>query len=498
MVSSSFVPAARGGTLPMIYSLLKKLLFLTWLVLLGLLVTRDLFVPGIDRQETAVLQKARQEKHYGIWFNEQRIGYAVEILRPMGEDFILDQEAHLLLNILENIQPIDMRVRARLTGSLLLRDFTFRFTSPFSTMEAEGTVDGNRVTFRLDTGQTTITDTVTLPEPPLLAINDRRYLLDSLTRPGQKIKVPSFDPLSLSARESVITYHGQEKILVRGRLQLLHHFSELAAGMRINFWTDDRGKVITEESPAGFKFIAEPEFRARDIVRPGTELLRAVAVPVRGDLPPADAGSVTYRITMPPDLEFQLAGGRQVLEEDLLHITRENLPEQIGRPGNDPCTMAEYLDSSRYVQADNEEIAAQATAIVGPETDPAVQVRLLARWVHANLEKRPVMGLPDALTTLKTGRGDCNEHASLFAALARSLGIPTAIATGVTLQHDAFYYHAWNEVCLDGQWYSLDTATGQLPADLFHIRFGRGDVEQQLKIGGLLGNLQIEIVPQQR
>ena len=93
--------------------------------------------------------------------------------------------------------------------------------------------------------------------------------------------------------------------------------------------------------------------------------------------------------------------------------------------------------------------------------------------------------------------GDCNEHASLFAALARSIGIPAAIATGVTRLGDAMYYHAWNEVCLNGQWYSLDTTTDQLPADLFHIRFGRGDLDQQLKIGGLLGKLQIETVPQQ-
>jgi transglutaminase-like putative cysteine protease len=476
----------------------KIAVILAWLVLLGLLVTRDMFVPGLDGHEAAVLQKARQEKHYGIWFNEQRIGYAVEILRPQGEFLILHQEAHLLLNVLENTQPIDMQVRARLTDNLLLRDFTFRFTSPFSTMEAEGTVEDNRITFRLDTGQATITDTITLPEPPLLAVNDRGYLLDSLTRPGQKRKVPSFDPVTLTARESIITYHGREKILVRGRLQLLHHFTERAAGMRINFWIDDRGRVVMEESPAGFKFIAEPEFRARDIVRPTTELLSTVAVPVRGHLPPADAEKVIYRITMPPDLDFQLAGGRQVLEKDLLHITRENMPERVGRAGGGPCAMTEYLAPSRHVQADNEEIAAQAASVVGPETDPAVQVRLLARWVHAYLEKRPVIGLPDALTTLKTGRGDCNEHASLFAALARSLGIPTAIATGVTLQHEAFYYHAWNEVCLDGQWYSLDTTTDQLPADLFHIRFGRGDVEQHLRIGGLLGNLQIEIVPRSR
>lgn len=480
------------------FSLLKSSIFLTWLVLLGLLVTREMLVPAVDSREAAVLEKARRERYYGIWFNEQRIGYAVEILQPQGEDFTLRQEARLLLNVLESTQPIDMVLEARLSDKLLLRNFVFRFTSPFSTMAAEGTVDGNRVAFRLDTGQATISDTVTLSEPPLLVINDRGYLLDALTKPGQKIKVPSFDPLTLAGRESIVTYHGREKILVRGRLQLLHHFSERAAGMRINFWTDDRGRIVTEQSPAGFRFIAEPEFRARDIVRSGTELLAAVAVPFSGEPPAADAANVTYRLDMPPDLDFRLDGGRQQYVGGLLRITRENVPQQAERTGGFPCARDEYLEPSRFVQSDSGEIAARAAAIVGGETDSAVRVRLLARWVHDNLEKRPVIGLPDALTTLKTGKGDCNEHAVLFAALARALGIPTAIAAGVALQHGAFYYHAWNEVCLEGQWYSLDTTTDQLPADLFHIRFGRGDLEEQLRIGGLLGNLRIEIVPEPR
>ncbi|MHB8810950.1 MAG: transglutaminase-like domain-containing protein [Desulfobulbaceae bacterium] len=481
----------------MLPGIVRIVLVATWLVLLGLLVTRDLFVPGIDSREVALLQKSREERYYGVWFDQQRIGYVAETLRPQGNEFILDQEAHLLLNVLETTQPIDMRVRARLTSNLLLRDFTFHFTSPFYTMAAEGTVTGNRVSFRLDTGQAKIIDTITLPEPPMLAVNDRGYLLTRLTKAGQKIKVPSFDPVSLSGKESIITYHGQEKTFVRRRLKVLHHFTEAVAGMRTSFWLDERGRVVKEESPAGFQFIAEPEFRAKDIVSSGNELLSAVAVPLRGTLPGAGATNTTYRLTLPPDLDLDLADGRQELRGDLLTVRLDPLPDRAPGPIVPPCDQEEFLAASRYIQSDNPEIADLARSIVGKEVDPAVQVRLIAGWVFANLEKRPVIGLPDALTTLKSKKGDCNEHASLFAALARSISIPAAIATGVTRLNDAMYYHAWNEVWVGGRWYSLDATTNQLPADLFHIRFGRGDLDQQLKIGGLLGKLQIEILSQE-
>ncbi len=466
-----------------------------WVLLLGFLFTRDLFIPDINNREITLLQKAKQERFYGIWFEHKRIGYVAEVLQPNDQGFTLNQEARLLLNVLETTQPIDMNVRASLSDSLLLRNFDFKFKSPFYTMSAEGYVEGNNVHFKLDTGQSTINDTVTLSGPPLLSVNDRSYLLRELKKEGQKIKIPSFDPISLSGRESIVTYHGEEKLLVRRRMKLLHHFSEITGGIRINFWLDNKGRIVKEESPAGFKFIAEPEFRAKDIVESGNELLSAVSIPVTGTLPHADATSASYRISYPPDLNLDIQGGRQTIDDDTLTISMKDLPAATSSTNNE-CSGRVFNQPSRYVQSNSDEIIKIAKSIIGDETDPAFQVRLLASWVYQNIEKRPVLGLPDALTTLNNKKGDCNEHASLFAALARSLKINTAIATGVTLQNESFYYHAWNEVCLDGQWYSLDTTTNQLPADLFHIRFGKGDMDEQLKIGGLLGKLKIEILPQ--
>ena len=152
------------------------------------------------------------------------------------------------------------------------------------------------------------------------------------------------------------------------------------------------------------------------------------------------------------------------------------------------------MQASRYIQADDPLIQKTAADITGSVQDQAKQVRLLSEFVFNTLEKRPVLGLPDALTSLQARKGDCNEHAALFAALARASGIPTQIATGVTMHRNKFYYHAWNEVCLNRTWYSLDTTTNQIPADIMHIRFGLGDMDQQLKIGSLLGKLRIEII----
>ena len=155
----------------------------------------------------------------------------------------------------------------------------------------------------------------------------------------------------------------------------------------------------------------------------------------------------------------------------------------------------DQLAATPYVQADNHRIKTLVDSLTDSKMVPIAKVRTLSAWVFDNLEKRPVLGIPDAITTLTTRRGDCNEHAALFAALARNAGIPTRIIAGVTFHNEAFYYHAWNEVCIDDNWLSLDTTKNQIPADITHLKFVEGETSEQIKIGALLGRLKIEVIP---
>jgi len=203
-----------------------------------------------------------------------------------------------------------------------------------------------------------------------------------------------------------------------------------------------------------------------------------------------------YHLKLPEGGDFDLSSGRQDFIDPILTVRREHLPSDDSA-ASEPCRGTDReLQASPYIQADAEEIIALSREITTGLTSPLAQAAALADWVFDNLEKRPVIGIPDALSTLKAGIGDCNEHASLFAALARAAGIPTKIAVGVVWQNEAFYYHAWNEVCIGGTWISLDTTTNQLPADLTHLKFVEGELQEQIRIGALLNNLEIEPLSQ--
>ncbi|MFW5906368.1 MAG: transglutaminase-like domain-containing protein, partial [Desulfobia sp.] len=332
---------------------------------------------------------------------------------------------------------------------------------------------------------------------------------------------------SLSLQDTTVIYKGREKLVINGRVRNLHRFQETFAGIRVSSWLNDKGDVVKEESPAGFTFVSEPEFQARDIRGADTELLSSVSAPlIKGKMPNLGSRSrISYRLHLPKSEDFDLQGGRQSfspssgrygkadhetsMEADtgVLTIEKEVVPEQEALFCKN---KKEYLQATPYIQADHHKIKSKAQEIVSREEPPLSQVKSITEWVYNYLDKKPVIGIPDAVTTLAGGRGDCNEHAVLFAALARSAGIPARIAAGVTFtvpsasygkvdeeaptKNGAFYYHAWNEVCLDGRWLSLDSTRNQVPADLGHIKFIQGDLEGQVRIGALLGKLKVEVL----
>jgi transglutaminase-like putative cysteine protease len=154
-----------------------------------------------------------------------------------------------------------------------------------------------------------------------------------------------------------------------------------------------------------------------------------------------------------------------------------------------------FLKPSPFIQSDHEKIKNLAQQILGSASSatPLEKAQQLLAWVHENIEKRPVLSLPDALSTLDNRMGDCNEHAVLMAALARAAGIPCRIEAGLVYLKGRFYYHAWNLVYV-GRWITVDSLFGQMPADVSHIRFTTGTQQQQIDIVGVIGKVQLRVI----
>jgi transglutaminase-like putative cysteine protease len=195
--------------------------------------------------------------------------------------------------------------------------------------------------------------------------------------------------------------------------------------------------------------------------------------------------------------KLQLHGGRQTLNGQVLTVKKETLDDLAAElsPENLSALQKIFLKPGPFIQSDHQKIRNLAQEILkgDPAADPLTRADKLMNWVYTQIEKRPVLSLPDALSTLENKVGDCNEHAVLLAALGRAAGIPTRIEAGLVYMKDRFYYHAWNLMYL-GRWITVDPVFGQLPADVSHLRFATGSPERQLDIMGLIGKIQLTVL----
>jgi transglutaminase-like putative cysteine protease len=151
------------------------------------------------------------------------------------------------------------------------------------------------------------------------------------------------------------------------------------------------------------------------------------------------------------------------------------------------------LESEFNIESDDDVIIRKARQISGGDDNPLHIAKKLLTWVYDNLEKMPVVSVPSALEVLRTGVGDCNEHATLLTALLRASGIPARLNIGLVYTREKFFYHAWNEAYI-GEWISMDATLNQMPVDATHIKLVEGNLDKQVEIAGLIGTLKLKVV----
>ena len=193
--------------------------------------------------------------------------------------------------------------------------------------------------------------------------------------------------------------------------------------------------------------------------------------------------------------DVYLHGGRQTLVGNMLTVNMESISDLPANFNTNDLDILKkiFLQPSPFIQSDHKKIKMLAKEIVGNNDDFALnKAKKLMDWVHRNIRKRPVLSLPDALSTLENREGDCNEHAVLMAALTRAAGIPARVEAGLVYLKGRFYYHAWNLLYL-GRWITADALFGQMPSDVTHIRFTTG-AQQQLDLMGIIGRVKLKVI----
>jgi len=384
------------------------------------------------------------------------------------------------------VQDMHLNTLASLDADFSLKDFDFNLRSSLFTFRIQGQVAGTNLVLSMDDRrQTIVLDG---------KIHLSSGLLDAVAhaplQTGDSLRLFVFDPATLGQRPVLITLLGEEDLTVMGQVEKTRKFAVDFMGQTQTAWVGADGSVVQEQGLMGFTIKRVTRAEALGGAQASEDLTRLAAVPVNGTIAKPDDLKRLVLAVGGLERAMGLDGGRQVFADGRLTISRETL----GRaPAGADTAAGRFVTATAMIEADHPQIIALAAALAPAADSAQERVRKILAWVYQNIEKRPVLSVPSALATLKNRMGDCNEHAVLFAALARAAGIPAQVEAGLVYMDGRFYYHAWNVVHLDG-WITVDALMNQLPADVTHLRLVRGEPAEQIDLMGVIGRLTLELI----
>ena len=463
-----------------------------------------LFQNNEEQNQIAALVAADNFADKNTWMNilqgGQKIGFSHASYTRTANGFRFNETVFMRINTMGMVQDISLKSNGLLNGDFSLASFSFEVSSGRFDFIAQGSVSDTELSLKTGTPGSMQSRTIPLQEKIYFTSGIVQAATAADLTPGDSISLRVFDPVAIGQEAILLEVIGDEEIQVMGGKRTARKISLQFKGSTQLAWIDPEGDILKETGMLGISL--EKTTREDAMyglpVRPSQDLTEMASIPANIDLDKPEALSVLKaEVTGITNEDVDLHGGRQTYVDGVLTIHRESLAKlprhinwKVQRWSKSP-----YMDASPFIQSNHPAIIKLVTDITSKEDSPLEKARKMMAWIEENIEKRPVLSLPDAISTLENRIGDCNEHAVLFAAMARAAYIPAKVEAGVVYLNGRFFYHAWNLLDLGrSQWITADALFNQIPADVTHIRLTSGAQEDQLDILGLIGKLGITLL----
>ena len=440
-----------------------------------------------------------------ISLNGQKIGYSHTSIESDEKNAVQKYQVYnsteLKLVIMDKPQSVSVSSTSSLDALYHLQYFSFNMRSGDYKMNIVGQrMSGDSFDVKVRAAGSSSSVRINIPDDAIVYSPMVELALKSI-KPGRKKRIRTFNPLSMTTEDILVKALRYESITNMNKVCSATLLSADYQGLNILTWIDSEGKVLRQETPFGWTLEACDAETALVNIEGGAggyDLLDGLAVPVQGGVDiERSLDKLEIKINgFALDKEFLVTHRQQVLKQgsnsvDMV-LLKETIPTNSISLSAMPSDVQEFLESSIYIQSDDKNIMAKAKSIIGSEENSMKVALAICDWVNENMDKTPAISVPSAREILKVMSGDCNEHTYLFTALARSVGLPTKVTVGIVYNKGFFYYHAWPAVYV-GRWVEMDPTFGQHAVDVTHIKLLEGELQEQMKLMGVIGRISIVV-----
>jgi hypothetical protein len=369
----------------------------------------------------------------------------------------------------------------------------------------EGTLRGSVLQSTVNVDGTDQPHELVWPEDAIFMIGVPFSLWSAPMRPGETRRLQTFEYQQDMIRHQLRAKEFESVEIDGQELELLRIEDDMMIGqasMSSIYWTDEEGTVV-KSSMGDFadSYRTTREEALAVASESAVDLGFGVSVPVARSLdPPHETQSVRYLVTLRgedpseifPESDFQTV---ERIDEHSVFITVSAASTSLET--DYVASSVEDLEPTQLISSDDPGVLRLAEELSRSETPPQTPVESfqaasdIAQLVHDKMHPAFGRGLVSAAEAAESLSGDCTEHALLTAAIARSIGLPARAAFGFVYVDQAFCFHMWTEIQIQGRWIPFDATLSSRGVGAAHIKLAHSSFSTQFPLNELLPTLRI-------
>jgi hypothetical protein len=466
----------------------------------------------------AVAPRAENESYYGVYIKDAKIGSVVITKKDS------DQYKGRPAVRYETAMNMELDVLGTLTQ---IKSSTISWTDPKtgaplaieSISESAGRVSSVKAVFTDKDVSYEAEVTGSKTKNTLTLKPDENWLVDPTNganiQPvvGTKFKGKVFipDPALLQLIDSEVEIVSKETIAVSGQAVVAYKVLDKNPFAPTTSYMTEAGDLLRSDAMMGLQIRRETKEIALAKTGAKPDLIALVGLRPTG-LPlekPRTLRTVKYEVSnvergLPANDNIQsvkFAPGKGAVKTATVTVTTRPLPDGPTVPlyasaQAAPKNLQPYLQSTLYVQSDQQRFKDLAKEVVAGETDSAKAAAKIADYVHKQMRPDPtISGFRTAGDILTEPRGVCRDYTLLFTTIARAAGLPTKQCVGVAYANGIFVGHAWPEVWVGkNTWIALEPTWGVPFADATHLKLAEGEITDFFKVAADMGNYKIKVL----
>lgn len=448
------------------------------------------------------------ESWMGAYVGEKKIGY---LSFKIDHAQVNEAQGYRIASVMNNRLKVLGAELTQLVTTVVYTDSSFTpVTEDFSmssggkTTKVHAKIGKESIDCVISAGSGTSEKSIPIPADVSLVGDAMFTLLQPDPEIGKEYSMHYFNPLTLAIDSLKVKVERHEKIIVGGKEYKSTVLTNSTPMGDMTVWQDDRGDVLQVKAIMGITMLRENQEQAVSGIEGGMEDDFAVLTSLK-----PQGTIINPRSTKSLDILISNLNDADMIISD----TRQNAARIAGKPGDvsfkiaakefnrekslvlpiDPHGHEDSLAATPYIDHDLKIIREQSGQIVGEEKNAYDICSKIRSWIYTNLKTRADIGITrSASDVLKSKVGVCRDYGILFAALARSAGVPSRIAAGLLYTDNAFYYHVWVE-CYVGEWVAFDATLPTDFVDATHIKLAEGDATSMFGLSRVIGSLEAQI-----